>query len=116
MYEYDVSCVYAFGLKNLKKYTTQPIDYIHRIGRTGRAGATGVAISFLTPGKARLAGHLISILTEAEQPVPRDLEELARYAYCGLEADEDFQKDKKGSGDSRYGTMTTSAFESFFDD
>jgi superfamily II DNA/RNA helicase len=25
-----------------------PVDYVHRIGRTGRAGETGVAISFLT--------------------------------------------------------------------
>jgi len=28
---------------------TNPEDYVHRIGRTGRAGATGVAISFVTP-------------------------------------------------------------------
>ena len=27
----------------------QPEDYIHRIGRTGRAGATGQAITFVTP-------------------------------------------------------------------
>ena len=26
-----------------------PKDYIHRIGRTGRAGATGEAISLITP-------------------------------------------------------------------
>ena len=26
-----------------------PEDYVHRIGRTGRAGASGVAISFVTP-------------------------------------------------------------------
>ena len=25
-----------------------PTDYVHRIGRTGRAGGTGVAVSFLT--------------------------------------------------------------------
>jgi superfamily II DNA/RNA helicase len=27
----------------------QPDDYVHRIGRTGRAGMTGIAISFATP-------------------------------------------------------------------
>lgn len=27
-------------------------DYVHRIGRTGRAGASGVAISFVTPDEA----------------------------------------------------------------
>lgn len=28
---------------------TQAEDYVHRIGRTGRAGAKGRAISFVTP-------------------------------------------------------------------
>ena len=28
---------------------TQPEDYVHRIGRTGRAGASGYAISFVSP-------------------------------------------------------------------
>ena len=29
-----------------------PDDYIHRIGRTGRAGATGIAFTFATPDDA----------------------------------------------------------------
>jgi ATP-dependent RNA helicase DDX23/PRP28 len=30
------------------EFILSPSDYTHRIGRTGRAGKTGVAISFLT--------------------------------------------------------------------
>ncbi len=43
-----------------------PDDYVHRIGRTGRAGATGVAFTFATPADAeaidnieKLTGHNI---------------------------------------------------------
>jgi superfamily II DNA/RNA helicase len=35
-----------------------PNDYVHRIGRTGRAGASGVAISFIT---AEMQGHFAVI-------------------------------------------------------
>eukprot|EP00993_Chasmostoma_nieuportense_P000136 NODE_1123_length_1647_cov_28.647368_g1056_i0.p1 GENE.NODE_1123_length_1647_cov_28.647368_g1056_i0~~NODE_1123_length_1647_cov_28.647368_g1056_i0.p1 ORF type:complete len:534 (+),score=124.59 NODE_1123_length_1647_cov_28.647368_g1056_i0:39-1604(+) len=43
-------------------------DYIHRIGRTGRAGERGVALSFMTTENAKLAGELIRVLKEAGQP------------------------------------------------
>ncbi len=33
---------------------SSPEDYIHRIGRTGRAGATGFALSFISPEEARM--------------------------------------------------------------
>ncbi len=32
---------------------TSPEDYVHRIGRTGRAGATGVAISLMSPDEEK---------------------------------------------------------------
>jgi len=32
--------------------------YIHRIGRTGRAGKTGMAITFVTPGEARRLAYI----------------------------------------------------------
>ncbi|GLC47500.1 hypothetical protein PLESTB_000847600 [Pleodorina starrii] len=49
-------------------------DYVHRIGRTGRAGKTGIAHTFFCagPDKPR-AGELINVLREAGQEVPEDL-------------------------------------------
>jgi len=51
-------------------------DYIHRVGRTGRAGATGSSYTFFTADKSRHAGDLIRVLKEASQPVPEELEKL----------------------------------------
>mmetsp|Transcript_83297 Transcript_83297/g.121939 ORF Transcript_83297/g.121939 Transcript_83297/m.121939 type:complete len:337 (-) Transcript_83297:192-1202(-) len=52
-------------------------DYVHRIGRTGRAGATGEADSLFTPGDRMHAKELTRILKEAGQVVPPLL---AKYA------------------------------------
>lgn len=48
-------------------------QYVHRIGRTGRAGAMGTSYSFFTPDNYKLAHELISILNEAGQLVPPTL-------------------------------------------
>ncbi|XVF13717.1 hypothetical protein REPUB_Repub08aG0231600 [Reevesia pubescens] len=45
-------------------------DYVHRIGRTGRAGRKGVAHTFFTLENKRLAGELVNVLKEAGQIVP----------------------------------------------
>ena len=49
-------------------------DYVHRIGRTGRAGATGIAHTFFTAFDKNLAGSLCLVLKEAGQNVPSELE------------------------------------------
>jgi ATP-dependent RNA helicase DeaD len=65
-----------------------PIDtesYVHRIGRTGRAGRTGDAISFVTPRERRLLGAIEkatkSPLTEMQLPSVEDVNvtRLARF-------------------------------------
>jgi len=50
--------------------------YVHRIGRTGRAGATGTSYTLLTTENARLASELVKILIEANQYVPPALQSL----------------------------------------
>merc|ERR1712085_128576 len=52
-------------------------DYIHRVGRTGRAGATGSSYTFFTADKAKHAKDLVSVLQEASQVVPEELQRLA---------------------------------------
>lgn len=37
-------------------------DYVHRIGRTGRAGAKGLAHTFFTKKELALSGDLIKLL------------------------------------------------------
>ncbi|CAA0838814.1 DEAD-box ATP-dependent RNA helicase 5 [Striga hermonthica] len=48
-------------------------DYVHRIGRTGRAGKKGVAHTFFTKENKGLAGELVNVLREAQQVVPESL-------------------------------------------
>jgi ATP-dependent RNA helicase DBP3 len=48
-------------------------DYVHRIGRTGRAGKDGLAITMFTEQDKPLAGALINVLKKAGQDVPDNL-------------------------------------------
>jgi len=50
--------------------------YVHRIGRTARAGKTGVSISFFAPGDIGLAVQLKTLLLEANQEIPKQLDKL----------------------------------------
>ncbi|KAG8470371.1 hypothetical protein KFE25_008792 [Diacronema lutheri] len=83
------------GLDMVVNYDFPPAleDYVHRIGRTGRAGRKGVAVSFFGRGDAKLAPKLIELLRKHDQEVPaelvamaprgaaRNLPERGRYGY-----------------------------------
>jgi ATP-dependent RNA helicase RhlE len=68
------------GITHVVNYDvpTDPEDYVHRIGRTGRAGATGDAVTFVTAGDL---GHLRSL----ELHLKRDLDRqhLPEFDYAG---------------------------------
>ena len=48
-------------------------DYVHRIGRTGRAGKEGLAITLFTEHDKGNSGALINVLKAAGQEVPQEL-------------------------------------------
>lgn len=51
-------------------------DYVHRCGRTGRAGKKGFAWTFLTPDQGRYSGEIIRALELSGATVPNDLRQL----------------------------------------
>ncbi|ABA87628.1 ATP-dependent RNA helicase RhlE [Syntrophotalea carbinolica DSM 2380] len=82
-------------------------DYVHRIGRTGRAGATGVAISFVS-------GAEVSALRRIQHFIGR---ELPRREIPGLEprfplraASAEGRRRYKGNGPNRSGRKPASYF------
>lgn len=58
---------------------TDPEAYVHRIGRTGRAGKDGVAITLLTPKDkrylSRIEGYSKTRIAQAQLPTEKDLHE-----------------------------------------
>ena len=68
----NISCVINYDLPR------SPADYIHRIGRTGRAGKEGVAISFITHENAE---HFK--LIEKRSNITIELEEIEGFELTG---------------------------------
>ncbi|KAJ9124301.1 ATP-dependent RNA helicase dbp2 [Naganishia vaughanmartiniae] len=51
-------------------------DYIHRIGRTGRAGNTGISYTYFTAENSKQARELVGILRESKADIPPELEQM----------------------------------------
>uniref|UniRef100_A0A0D9W0C2 RNA helicase n=1 Tax=Leersia perrieri TaxID=77586 RepID=A0A0D9W0C2_9ORYZ len=85
-------------------------DYVHRIGRTGRAGKSGLATAFFNEGNISLARPLCELMQEANQEVPQWLERYsARSSFGGggggnrrsggaRFGGRDFRRDQRGGG------------------
>ncbi len=86
-----ISCVVNFDLPR------SPLDYTHRIGRTGRAGKSGVAVSFV--------GHEDKehfSLIEKRSNIKLDREEIAGFELSGVAPIKEQSKEPvKGKGKSK---------------
>jgi ATP-dependent RNA helicase DDX46/PRP5 len=72
-------------------------DYVHRCGRTGRAGNTGTAVTFVTPDQERFSPFLVRALKDSKQDVPEPLQEMAAAFKAKVKSGE-AQRQRSGFG------------------
>eukprot|EP00310_Coccolithus_braarudii_P018342 CAMPEP_0183344128 /NCGR_PEP_ID=MMETSP0164_2-20130417/9882_1 /TAXON_ID=221442 /ORGANISM="Coccolithus pelagicus ssp braarudi, Strain PLY182g" /LENGTH=767 /DNA_ID=CAMNT_0025515085 /DNA_START=48 /DNA_END=2349 /DNA_ORIENTATION=+ len=73
-------------------------DYVHRVGRTGRAGNSGVAYTFITPEEEKYAPDLVKAMEAAGQEPPDDVVCMANAYQSKRKAGELETKDYRTSG------------------
>lgn len=92
-------------------------DYVHRIGRTGRAGAKGVSISFAAPADVQLVGrierflgkkitpHVIPGMEPKAMPAKKSFSGRSRnFGHSGRPSDRNFRSGPRGGSSRRPGS------------
>ncbi|KAL6875788.1 hypothetical protein ACP4OV_013301 [Aristida adscensionis] len=75
-------------------------DYVHRIGRTGRAGKSGLATAFFNENNSSMARPLAELMQESNQEVPAWL---SRYAARPSYGGGGGGRNRRSGGGSRFG-------------
>lgn len=92
----DITIVINYDMPNTVE------DYVHRIGRTGRAGKKGMAYSLFTKDNINLTNDLIKILKKSNQIIPDQLYQMKKDSI-GMKLDNKYRKwkmpDKLGKFD-----------------
>ncbi|KAJ3445178.1 atp-dependent RNA helicase ddx5-related [Anaeramoeba flamelloides] len=74
-------------------------DYIHRIGRTARAGKFGTSISFFTDRSSNMAKKLVKVLKDSKHEIPEELwKHVRKHQSSGR-----FRRRGRYGGGRRYG-------------
>merc|ERR1719410_578507 len=98
-----------------------PLDienYIHRIGRTGRANKKGSSLTYMTIDDCRYAGKLIKILEDSNQEVSEELIELQRHERSAKQIKGKLGKARDRKPDKRreYGYRGTGRDDGYWDE
>ena len=62
-------------------------DYVHRIGRTGRAGHEGLATAFISSNEGPILNDLRDLLIQSNQEVPDWFDSMTRRGGFGGKRD-----------------------------
>lgn len=100
-----VPCVINYDLPHSAE------DYVHRIGRTGRAGAKGEAISFFAPAEEKL---LLEIEKLIKVPVPRGNLQIPEELLSRSSSSREDRRDRSyGDRSSDRGSSRSSGYDRF---
>jgi superfamily II DNA/RNA helicase len=94
----DVPAVFNFDLPFHAE------DYVHRIGRTGRAGATGLAISLVAPSDGKLLAEIEKITKQKITPETLQIQGQRRESHGRYERSEprsDYRRENREGRDWR---------------
>ncbi|KAL2929526.1 DEAD-box ATP-dependent RNA helicase 37, partial [Bienertia sinuspersici] len=94
-------------------------DYVHRIGRTGRAGKSGLATAFFNDKNLPISKALIEIMEDSHQEVPSWLTEYAdapsSFGYGGSSGSRRSRGGKFGGRDYRNFSQASSGYSGYSD-
>ncbi|KAM5128103.1 DEAD box protein 53 [Callospermophilus lateralis] len=91
----DITHVYNYDFpRNIE-------EYVHRVGRTGRAGKTGISITLFTKSDSKTANELIKILKRASQSIPEDLATMAEEYQLHEQKKDTERRSRKYQGKSK---------------
>jgi len=88
-------------------------DYTHRIGRTGRIGSQGRAISYFNHSNMNLASKLEKFLRKHQQVIPRWMER-TKYSRKFKQPDGYKHFDKRSKQQPNYANMNRNLLKSFY--
>lgn len=93
------------GITLIVNYTlpTNTEDYVHRIGRTGRAGQKGYAVSLVSKRDSDVLPGVIDVMRRTNQEVPSEIEQLCRRPGYGRGGHNGGYRGNYGNGNSRQG-------------